>query len=107
LTRSSAPASTLPNWWTTSGSGQERLQTLDLNPAIASIVQVPAQRRAGFLAIRSPIAADLVRGLRQRGVYSDFRRDILRFGPAPYLTDEQLADGMSALGEVVLRLPRL
>jgi hypothetical protein len=32
---------------------------------------------------------------------TDCRGDVLRFGPAPYLSDRQLRDAMSALGEVV------
>ena len=38
--------------------------------------------------------------LRARGVMVDTRGDILRFGPAPYLSDVQLRDAMGALGEI-------
>jgi len=54
----------------------------------------------GFLALRSPLAASLVRRLHARGVWSDSRGDILRFGPAPYMSDGQLRDAMGLLGEV-------
>ena len=55
----------------------------------------------GFLALRSPIAAGLVRELRARGVFTDARGDVLRLGPAPYLSDRQLTDAVGLLGEVV------
>jgi kynureninase len=58
-------------------------------------------RRAGFLAIRSPRASELVHVLRGRGVLTDFRGDVLRLGPAPYLQDNQLRDAIGILGEVV------
>lgn len=55
---------------------------------------------AGFLALRSPQAGSLAAGLHARGVMVDARGEVLRFGPAPYLTDRQLLDAMAALGEV-------
>jgi kynureninase len=55
----------------------------------------------GFLALRSPVAGDLVRELRARGVLTDARADVLRLGPAPYLSDSQLRDAVGLLGEVV------
>jgi kynureninase len=30
---------------------------------------------------------------------TDYRGEVLRLGPAPYLSDAQLADAMAALGE--------
>ena len=75
--------------------GFERLQ---INPAVARIDPVPDDRRAGFLAIRTPQAKGVVAALRARGVYADARGEVLRLGPAPYLTDEQLRDGIAVLG---------
>ena len=37
----------------------------------------------------------------RRGVHIDHRGNVLRLGPAPYLTDEQLQEAVSTLGEVV------
>jgi kynureninase len=75
---------------------------LDLDPAIVSRERAwPLGEIGGFLALRSPVAAELVRGLRARGVMTDARGDVLRLGPAPYLSDRQLRDGMGLLGEVV------
>jgi len=74
---------------------------LDLDPAI-----IDRDRRTslteigGFLALCSPQAGRLAAGLHARGVMVDARGDVLRFGPAPYLTDRQLSDAMATLGEV-------
>jgi kynureninase len=73
---------------------------LDLDPgAIDRDRSVPLERIAGFLALRSPLAGDLCRALRERGVSTDHRGDVLRLGPAPYLSDHQLRDAIVALGE--------
>jgi kynureninase len=39
--------------------------------------------------------------LRARGVHTDARGEFLRFGPAPYLTDDQLLEAIARFGEVV------
>jgi kynureninase len=74
---------------------------LDLDPAIVRVVAVPPDRRAGFLAIRSPHASKLAHALRQHAVFADSRADILRLGPAPYVSDEQLLDAATKLSRVV------
>lgn len=55
----------------------------------------------GFLALHSPEARTLCRQLRDRGVFADSRGDLLRLGPAPYLSDEQLKSAMDALGDII------
>jgi kynureninase len=55
----------------------------------------------GFLALRSPHAGALCRHLAAAGVTTDFRDDVLRLGPAPYLSRRQLEDAVEALGAVV------
>ena len=57
-------------------------------------------RRAGFLALRSPRAGELSAALRGRGVLTDFRGDVLRLGPAPYLSDDQLREAVKAFQSV-------
>ncbi|MBA2459629.1 MAG: kynureninase, partial [Gemmatimonadales bacterium] len=64
----------------------------------------PLDEVGGFLALRSPAAAALTRSLRARQVWTDARGEVLRLGPAPYLSDGQLRDAMGVLGEVVRRL---
>ncbi|MGE3621497.1 MAG: kynureninase [Acidimicrobiia bacterium] len=80
---------------------------LDLDPAVLSRDRsVAPADRAGFLALRSPVAGTISAGLAERGVRTDHRGPWLRFGPAPYLDDAQLDAAVGALGEVVRGLPR-
>jgi kynureninase len=72
---------------------------LDLDPLIARVEDIPDERRGGFLAIRTPRAGELVGALRALGVWTDCRGDVLRLGPAPYVGDQQLRDGVEALRE--------
>lgn len=77
---------------------------LGLDPAaVARERDVPLERLGGFLALRAPNAGALSAALRRRGVWTDFRGDVLRLGPAPYLSDGQLDDAIAALGEVVAK----
>jgi kynureninase len=62
---------------------------------------VPLEGVGGFLALHSPHAASLGRALGARGVAVDARGDYVRLGPAPYLSDRQLEDAMTALAEVL------
>lgn len=64
----------------------------------------PADGFGGFLALRSPRAAELREALARRGVHADHRDRHLRLGPAPYLSDEQLSTAMAHLGEVAAGL---
>jgi selenocysteine lyase/cysteine desulfurase len=83
----------------------ERFDALDADPAmIARDRDVPLDRIGGFLALRCPRADAVSAALRERGVLTDHRGDLLRLGPAPYLSDEQLEAAVEALGEV-LRAP--
>lgn len=73
---------------------------LDLDPAVLSRDRdCPLEEVGGFLALRSPIAGTLVRRLRARGVWTDARGEVLRLGPAPYLSDRQVRDAVGLLGE--------
>lgn len=73
---------------------------LALDPATVSRDRdIPLARVGGFLALRSPRAGELSARLRERNVWTDFRGDTLRLGPAPYLSDAQLDDAVAALGE--------
>ncbi|MEW5853695.1 MAG: hypothetical protein AB2A00_33275 [Myxococcota bacterium] len=58
-------------------------------------------RRAGFVSLRTPRAGELVETLRKKGVFTDARGDLLRLGPAPYLTDDELSRGVDALSDAL------
>ena len=84
----------------------ETFESLDLDPAVVCLDEsVLLHERGGFLALRAPGAARVCESLKQGGVRTDFRGDVLRFGPAPYLSDAQLVSAMEALGEVVRAVP--
>ncbi|HET7470396.1 MAG TPA: hypothetical protein VFJ81_12015 [Gemmatimonadales bacterium] len=79
---------------------------LDLDPAVLGRDRdCPLDQIGGFLALRSRAAAALVQRLRTRGVWVDARGEILRLGPAPYLSDRQLRDAVGILGEVAREAP--
>ena len=80
------------------------VESLGVDERLLRVEAMPDDRRAGFLALRSPEAAAIVRTLRTRGVMADARGNILRLGPAPYLDESQLEDGVAALGEIVSTL---
>lgn len=79
----------------------DRFDALDADPAIIRRPKVPAEGRAAFLTLVTPVASRFQDALRRRGVATDSRGDYLRFGPAPYHCDAQLDDAMDALGEVL------
>jgi kynureninase len=84
---------------------QREFERLDVPPAAARIEAIPPERRAGFLAIRTPQAAAICASLRARGVFSDYRGTVLRLGPAPYLADEQLREAVARLGAALASPP--
>lgn len=73
---------------------------LDLDPTIITRDRsMPQSELGGFLALRSPRAMPITKALQDRGILTDARGEILRFGPAPYLSDSQLQDAMAGLRE--------
>jgi kynureninase len=77
-------------------------EALDIDARLARVEPMPDDRRGGFLAIRTPHAGDVAQGLRARGVLVDARGDVLRLGPAPYLSDDQLLESIRLLGDTQL-----
>jgi selenocysteine lyase/cysteine desulfurase len=74
---------------------------LDLDPSVVRRERdAPLSEIGGFLALRAPKATALAGALKAGGVMTDARGDVLRFGPAPYLSDRQLRDAMGMLKEV-------
>ena len=75
---------------------------LDLDPKVIRRDRAaPLTSLAGFLALESPRAGEIRTELRNRGVMTDSRAEVLRLGPAPYVSDAQLDDAIGLLGEVV------
>ena len=75
---------------------------LDVDPRLIDRDRVtPPEAVGGFLALRTPRASALHAALAERGVATDVRDDLLRLGPAPYLSDRQLDDAIAALGDAV------
>lgn len=75
----------------------ERLTTRGLGERIAT--PRDPERRGGFVAVRTAAADEKTRALRSKGVFVDSRGDLLRIGPAPYLTDAELDDGVDLVAE--------
>jgi selenocysteine lyase/cysteine desulfurase len=61
------------------------------------------ERRGGFVAVRAPRAPEVALRLRARGVFVDARGDLLRLGPAPYLTDAEIDEGAAAAAREIRR----
>lgn len=66
------------------------------SPPLASI--------GGFLSLRAPQAAAISRKLRGQAVWTDYRGEALRLGPAPYVSDDQLRAALAALRSVASAL---
>ncbi|MDR8389763.1 hypothetical protein NC796_01355 [Aliifodinibius sp. S!AR15-10] len=64
----------------------------------------PVEQNGGFLALRSPHALELQKELMNRGVYTDARGDVLRIGPAPYITASQIEQCIQLLTNSVKSL---
>ena len=62
------------------------------------------EERGGFLSLRVRDAERAVQALRTHGVFVDARKDLLRLGPAPYLTDEELLRGAELVRDALRQL---
>ena len=78
---------------------ESEIKKLDLNPAKIMITDV--KERAGFMTFLTPHAGIISKELRKHDVLTDFRGDYLRFGPAPYLNDNQLKQAIHFLKDIV------
>ncbi len=79
---------------------------LDPDPAlIARDRTQPLEETAGFLSLRTSDAGTLESLLRKEGIHVDHRGDLLRLGPAPYLSDGQIQQALEGLGQALQQLP--
>jgi kynureninase len=81
-----------------------QFDALDLPTNVIARRDRPLSNLAGFLALDAPRAGELQRELTQRGVHCDARGQVLRLGPAPYLSDAQLRAAVEQLGEAARQL---
>lgn len=79
------------------------IQSCDFDPKVICL-STDVEYMGGFISFRTPHAMKLSEQLRDIGVHTDYRQGLLRMGPAPYLSDEQLLDGIHALEECVRRI---
>ena len=63
--------------------------------------EIPLEQIGGFVAYQTSHARELSYALKARLIYTDYRGTVLRFGPAPYLSDEQIVDAIATLGKVI------
>ena len=80
--------------------GLARLDLAALAPAHL-VVPVSAPNRGNFLAFRTARAAHIARALAARNVYTDVRRDHLRFGFGLYHDEDDVERLCAILGEVL------
>lgn len=66
-------------------------QEKDFDPKLIKVTHTePISKNGGFLSLTSPHARTIKSDLLQRGIYTDARNNILRLGPAPYITESQI-----------------
>jgi len=74
---------------------QHQLEALSVGLGIE--LEVPLIAIGGFLAFRSAEAQKFQTKLRKQDVWTDYRGDTVRLGPAPYITVEQLETAAAAI----------
>lgn len=86
------------------GLDVERLRALSLRQTERILdgldgfrVRTPREGRGGFVAVEVPDATRIVAALRSQGIFTDARGAMLRLGPAPYVTDEEIDRALSTL----------
>ncbi len=65
---------------------------------------VPSSATGGFVAMESPKAGEIRVKLREHGMFTDHRGNVLRIGVAPYISSAQIEQAMKLLKSVVLTL---
>jgi len=65
---------------------------------------VPATSTGGFVALESPRAGEIRVKLREHGMFTDHRGNVLRVGVAPYISSSQIQEAMKLLKKVVYEL---
>ena len=80
----------------------DEFDKLDLNTEIIKRnAAVDKKDIAGFLVLYSESAGEISHKLMEKNVWTDYRGNALRFGPAPYISDSQIIEAVKILGEVI------
>jgi len=82
---------------------ERALLAADLDPTVASVLQLPKDQRSCFLVLDCADAGALHQALAAEGVATDYRGSRLRFGPAPYLNTHQLQQAVEAVISTVTK----
>ena len=64
---------------------------------IAPVHELGLEHNGGFLSFKTANTAQVHESLKSKGVLTDFRGDILRFGMAPYITSSHIEAALEAL----------
>jgi kynureninase len=74
----------------------------DINPSILRLTHnEDIHMNGGFLSLQSPYAVAIRKRLLEKEVFTDARDTILRLGPAPYTTLEQINEVIGILSETL------
>jgi kynureninase len=80
----------------------EEFDMLDLDPGIIKRdINVSRENIAGFLVLYTETAGKISDKLKEKNVWTDYRGNVLRFGPAPYISDEQIKEAMKILNKII------
>jgi kynureninase len=80
----------------------DEFDKLELDPKIIKRdTTVSLENIAGFLVLYSDSAGKISEKLKEKNVWTDFRGNVLRFGSAPYISDDQIKEAMRILDKVV------
>lgn len=82
---------------------EREFRTFDFDPGVIKLTN-DVEYLGGFISLETKHARKLSEMLRDVGIHTDWRKNWLRMGPAPYQSDEQLLDGIAGLEEMVRRL---
>jgi len=81
---------------------RDEFKSKNFDPGLIRLThEQPLELNSGFLSLTSPKAREIRAALMENGVFTDARGEILRFGPAPYTTTDQIRMAMDKLEEVI------
>lgn len=81
---------------------RERFLSKNFDHSVIKLThEEPLEKNGGFLSLTSPHARDIRARLMENGVFTDARGEILRFGPAPYITTSQIEQAIDQLESVI------